>query len=119
MDITPAIAADRHFIDGYGPGLLRVKGIAHATPLLVFPGRVLEWKAELRPEAFAPVFEAKPDVLLLGVGATFSALPPPALRQAFKEAHIVLEAMETGAACRTYNVLLSEGRSIAAALVPI
>ena len=57
------------------------------------------------------------ELLLLGCGRRM-APPPSGLRQALRQAGIVLEVMDTGAACRTYNVLLSEERRVAAALLP-
>jgi len=57
------------------------------------------------------------DVLLLGLGARVRPIPPE-VRSALKQAGIVIEAMDTGAACRTYSVLLAEDRRVAAALLP-
>jgi uncharacterized protein len=58
------------------------------------------------------------ELLLFGQGPRM-LLVPPALRQGLREAGIVLEPMDTGAACRTYNVLMAEGRLVAAALIPV
>ena len=76
--------------------------------------------ALLAPDDFSLVFEAGGDLnfLLLGCGAE-PALPPEALHMAFAEAGIGLEPMDTGAACRTYNVLLAEGRPVGAALIAV
>ena len=69
---------------------------------------------------FAPIIKTDPPVLLiiLGCGRAM-ALPPPALRKALKEHGIVVEPMDTGAACRTFNVLAGEDRRVAAALLPV
>jgi len=56
------------------------------------------------------------DLLLLGCGARM-AMVPAALRQQLRDAGVVIEAMDTGAACRTYNVLMADGRRVAAALI--
>ena len=65
------------------------------------------------------MFSAEPpiEILLIGSGAAFE-LAPPALRQALGARSIALECMDTGAACRTYNVLMAEDRRVAAALIP-
>jgi uncharacterized protein len=66
----------------------------------------------------APVIEhGGVQILLLGLGRSASAVPA-ALRTALRAAGIALEAMDTGAACRTYNVLVAEDRRVAAALIP-
>jgi uncharacterized protein len=121
MDITPALAGEVCFVEGYGEGFLRVRGQVHEGALLVFPNRVVPWQPpsyeNLTASDFAAVFAEAPEVLLLGVGNALNALPPAPLRQAFSTAKIVLEAMTTGAACRTYNVLLSEGRRVGLAVL--
>jgi uncharacterized protein len=70
--------------------------------------------------SLAPALDAKDAISLfiLGTG-TSPRLPAPEVRDAFAQAGIALEAMDTGAACRTYNVLLAEGRPIAAALIAV
>jgi len=69
-------------------------------------------------ETLAPVIEhGRVEILLLGLGRSTSAVPA-ALRTALRTAGIALEAMDTGAACRTYNVLVAEDRRVAAALIP-
>jgi uncharacterized protein len=69
-------------------------------------------------ETLAPVIEhGGVEILLLGLGRSTSAVPA-ALRIALRTAGIALEAMDTGAACRTYNVLVAEDRRVAAALIP-
>jgi uncharacterized protein len=77
--------------------------------------------AEVTRETLAPVFaagRAEVELLLLGVGAT-NALPPRALREGLLAAGIGLEFMDTPAAARLYNVLTSEGRRLAAALIAV
>ncbi len=122
MEITPLIPGDRQVIDGYGPGLFRVTGQVYHTSILVFPDRTLEWPVRtmnaLTLEAFAEVMANTPpvEVLLLGVGAR-NQLIPEALRAGLRDAGIVLDAMDSGAACRTYNILMAEDRRVAAALI--
>ena len=111
-------------IDGYGPGLFRVAGESFAGSVLVFPERTVAWRVadfdSLTIDDLAPVVGARPPVelLLLGCGKE-TKFPPPALRAALREAGISLEPMDTGAACRTFNVLLAEERRVAAALIAL
>jgi uncharacterized protein len=124
MDVTPLIPADRQFIDSYGPGVFRVSGTLYEGPLLVFPDRTQVWNAtlfaELTLQNFDFVRSAEPavEILLLGSGPKMGLLPSK-LRHELRDAGIVVDVMESGAACRTYNVLLSEERRVAAALLPI
>jgi uncharacterized protein len=69
-------------------------------------------------DSFAPLRDLKVDVCLLGCGARMERLPK-ALRDALKEQGLNVEPMDTGSACRTYNMLIAEGRKIAAALIPV
>ncbi|CAO3421000.1 Mth938-like domain-containing protein [Azospirillum doebereinerae] len=123
-DITPMIPSDRQVIDGYGKGQFCVSGQWRVGAVIVLPDRTLPWSAtevaSLTDADFAPVREATPKVelLLLGTGPTMK-LVPKALRQELRAAGIVVEFMDSGAACRTYNVLLAEGRRVAAALLPV
>ena len=124
MDVTPLIPADRQVIDGYGPGQFCVRGVWRAGAQLVFPGEALDWAvdgfASLTLESFAPVLEAEPKVgiLLLGCGAK-NQLVPRAIREPLRQRGVIVEGMDSGAACRTYNILLAEGRPVAAALIPV
>ena len=122
MDITPLVAAGRQLIERYAPGGFRVSGVIYQGPVLVFPDRTVPWSARTPDavswESLVPVVEhGDIRILLLGLGRTMNPLPAP-LRRALRAAGIVLESMDTGAACRTYNVLVAEGRQVAAALIP-
>ena len=124
MDITPAVAADRQLIHGYGDHGFTITGLRHEGSVLVFPSRTQAWPvtsmAELSLEALAPILaaEPRPAVLLLGCGKGMSVVPRE-IKTALRDAGIVVEPMDTGAACRTYNVLLTEGRDVAAALIAV
>ena len=120
MDITPAVASDRQLIGGYGDNGFTISGVRHEGSVIVFPARTLAWNAELTADGFEAVLSAerKPEILLIGGGQGMALLSRD-LRAAFRAAGIVAEAMNTGAACRTYNVLLTEGREVAAALVAV
>lgn len=124
MDITPAVPAGSQVIDSYGPGLFRIGGVLHRNSVLVLPERTLPWAAmhfgEIDLAGLSPLLTGTPpvDVLLLGCGASMR-LPSRELRQSLRDSGVVLEPMDTGAACRTFNVLLSEGRRAAAALIAL
>lgn len=116
MDITPLISADAQVIQSYSPGMFRIAGRLYEGPVLVFPDHVEPWQAA----DFAPLITraADLDVVLYGCGAKVEC-NVPALKVDLKARGLLVDIMDTGAACRTYNVLLSEGRRVAAALVPV
>ncbi len=111
-------------IDRYGNGGFRVGGEAFSGSILVLSdGSVMSWSADvsaLTPESFAQVLALSPppEILLIGCGPRAVFVPPP-LRQRLREAGIVVDAMNTGAACRTFNVLIAEERRVAAALIAV
>ena len=122
MDLTPVATAGRQIIERYAASGFRVSGVIYHGPVLVFPDLTVAWEAASVPdltwETLAPVIEhGGVEILVLGLGRSTSAVPA-ALRTALRAAGIALEAMDTGAACRTYNVLVAEGRQVAAALIP-
>ena len=126
MDLTPLIPSGRQIVESYGEGRFRVTGQVYESPILVFPERTLTWPvirfADASLENLVPVLaagrEGNVELLLFGQGPQMQ-LVPPALRHGLRAAGVVLEPMDTGAACRTYNVLMAEGRRIAAALIPV
>lgn len=125
MDITPLIPEGRQIIQGYGGYGFKVSGVTYTGAIVVMPVETRNWNA---PDAFTKLSEsdfatlegeaAEIDVLLLGTGARGEFFPPR-LRAALKNKGLVVETMDTGAACRTYNVLMAEGRRVAAALMPL
>jgi uncharacterized protein len=107
-------------IVGCADGEIRLRGASYTASLIVTrDGIVDDWRPppleQLAIEDFAPLFGQPPDVLLLGTGRR-QRMPPPALFAAFAARGIGLEAMDNRAACRTYNLLLSEFRNVAVAL---
>jgi uncharacterized protein len=126
MDVTPLIPAGRQIVESYGDGRFRVSGSVFEGSILVLTDRTVAWPvtdvAAMTFEDLAAVAEAARarmiDLLLVGCGARMAPLPP-ALRRSFRGLGVVLEPMDTGAACRTYNVLMAEGRRVAAALIAI
>ncbi len=121
MDVTPLVARDRQVIERYGASGFQVSGVAHSGAILVLPQATHPWPiaalAEATPASLAPAVEAAVHILLLGCGKHIAPVPQ-ALREELRAHGIVIEAMDTGAACRTYNVLLAEDRRVAAALLP-
>lgn len=104
-------------IDGYGPGFFRIAGAAHSGPLLVLPGDYGAWAG--LPDVHPFVAAADDiDVLFIGTGAEIGPIPAD-VRGRLEAAGIGVEVMATPSACRTYNVLLSEGRRVGAALMPV
>jgi len=124
MDLTPWVPRDRQLIDRCLPGGFQVRGVAWVGALLVFPDYAESWTAppleQLALAHLQPVLDAvpRPDVLLLGCGPKGCRLPR-LLRDGLRGAGIGVEAMDTSAACRTYNVLAAEGRRVVAALLPL
>jgi uncharacterized protein len=126
MDLTPHIPADRQVIESYGRGGFRVSGINHAGAVIVFPETTVAWAPvsvlEITAESLAAVSaragtEQAVEILLIGCGARMVPLPQ-GLRAALRANGVAIEPMDTGAACRTYDVLMAEGRRVAAALLP-
>ena len=113
--------AGRNTFTGYGEGYVEVNRQRHAASLVVSADRVItDWPAkaidDLTADHFAAVMALAPEILLLGTGSRF-AFPPPSLLAPLRQAGIGVEVMDTPAACRTYNILLGEGRNVVAALV--
>ena len=108
-------------IDSYGGGGFRIAGAFHEGDLILLGPDPIHWdRGDLAPEAFRAVIDAaeRLDVLLVGMGAEIAPLPA-LTKSALEDAGVGVEVMATSAACRTYNVLLAEGRRVAAALLPV
>ncbi|MFH6782412.1 MULTISPECIES: Mth938-like domain-containing protein [Methylobacterium] len=114
----------RYPIDAYGGGGFRFAEMSHRGSILVLPSGVRAWDVTapdgITPETLSPLLaEASAvDLLLLGTGADI-VFVPDALRHHLKAAGIGLDVMQTGAAARTYNILMAENRKVAAALVAV
>ena len=122
MDITQLIPAGRQVIERYGNGGFRVTSVVWTGNILITPTTTLSWSATdaaaFTMESLAALLGSGAEVLLIGGGRS-TPFVPPALRAELKAAGLVAEPMDTGAACRTYNILLSEGRAVAAALIAV
>ena len=124
MDITPLIKEGQQIIQSYSAGSFKVNGTSYQRSIIVFTDQTIEWgfsgvARELQVEDFAPVIDQVNhlDVVLLGTGARMEFVSST-LKSALREKNITLDHMDTGAACRTYNVLMAEGRRVAAMLLP-
>ena len=120
MESTPTPAGGRPLIERYGAGGFRISGVIYAGPVLVFPDRTVAWEAATPTlEGLAPlVAQGGIELVLVGLGRR-GAPVALGLRAALKTYGIGIEAMDTGAACRTFNLLLAEDRLVAAALLPL
>jgi uncharacterized protein len=124
MNLAPARYPGRAAIDAYGNGGFRFAGISHKGSLLCLPSGIQAWgptsATELDVGAFATVLAEgeELELVILGTGRRLE-IPNADVRRAFAAAGVGLEAMDTGAACRTYNVLLAENRRVGAALIAV
>lgn len=127
MDVTPLVPTGRQIIQGYGDGGFRISGTRHEGSVLLFPTRTLAWGVTSHGDVAGDLdailaaidgADMPVELLLIGTGKTMELLPA-AFRRTLRERGVAVDAMDTGAACRTYNVLLTEERRIAAALIAI
>ena len=117
MRLTEITSGSALAIEGYGPGFFRVGTHVLRGSCLVTPWDAGVWGGF--DDTAAPLsLIGKIDVLLLGTGAEIAPVPRN-FRQAIESAGIGVEPMNSPAACRTYNVLLGEGRRVAACLLPV
>ncbi len=111
-------------LEAYGKGGFRFADMSHKGSLLILRSGIYSWDYtsfnQVDAGAFASLFKEaeQTEFLVFGTGEQ-QVFPSLALRQAFIEANLGLEVMDTGAAARTYNILQAEGRSIAAALIAV
>jgi len=124
IEIREAHFPGRPPIDAYGAGGFRFADMSHRGSILCLPSGVHGWDAtdadDITAETLARVFAEADgiEVLLVGMGDEFRRVPPD-LQAALREQGIVTDAMSTGSAVRTYNVLLAEDRAVAAALIAV
>ena len=104
-------------IEGYGADFFRLGGVAHKAPVVFVPGQAVSWGGYDDTETLLPL-KGQVDVLFVGTGADIAHVPAD-FRARLEAEGIGVEAMASPAACRTYNVLLSEGRRVGVALLPV
>lgn len=124
MDVTPLVKEGSKIIQSYADGRFRISGEVFGHAVLVMHNSLQNWDAsapvrDLSAEDFEPLIAMQDefDVVLMGTGARMSFLQP-ALKRDLKARGLHVEVMDSGAACRTYNVLMAEGRRVVAALLP-
>ena len=113
--------AEGNMFTGHGADYVRLGVVEYRDNVLVTPERVVTgWTAggfdTLTEADFAALTELKPEVVLLGTGASLR-FPHPRLTRALTDAGIGVEVMDTPAACRTFNILAAEGRRVVAAVI--
>lgn len=105
---------------GYGPGHVEINKVRHEVSLVVGADRLLfDWPSrweELAAAHFEFLLTLQPEIILLGSGPK-QRFPQPGLTRALRDARVGLESMGTPAACRTYNILVNEGRKVIAAVL--
>jgi uncharacterized protein len=120
VKLHASVAGSLNVITSYGDGFVAVNGVRHEANLLVLPEQVMPWNApsfEDLDEAHFTALAAMPlEVVLLGTGAKLR-FPHPRITRALTDARVGVEVMDLGAACRTFNVLVAEGRKVAGALL--
>jgi uncharacterized protein len=111
-------------IEAYGNGGFRFAGLSHRGSLLCLPDGIWAWPgsspAELSETALKPLFTHAGDIdfVLIGSGRDLWIMPEH-MRERFRALHISADVMPTGAAVRTYNVLLAEGRRVAGLFIAV
>nr|WP_255674183.1 Mth938-like domain-containing protein [Cupriavidus sp. UGS-1] len=108
-------------VTAYGPGYIEINKVRYTTSVLVMPeGEVRPWPVQrfedLAADQFEGLLDHAPEVVLLGTGDRLR-FPHPRLTAALSRRHIGVDAMDMPAACRTYNILMAEGRKVAAVLL--
>ena len=121
MKFALADSTDGYLIRAYSEKELVIGERRFSRSLVLLPDRIIpDWRPEsfqqLMAEDFEPLVELRPDLVLLGTGRR-QAFPSPALYRSLVSSGIGLEIMTTPAACRTYNILVAEGRRVSAALI--
>ncbi|MDR2219137.1 MAG: Mth938-like domain-containing protein [Methylobacillus sp.] len=114
-------AEGRNLITGYGSGWVEINETRHTSSLIVLPNLLqTDWAVpdfeHLTADHIARIAALKPEIALLGTGATHRFVPPR-IASPLLDIGVSLECMNTAALCRTWNILLAEGRHVAAALI--
>jgi len=114
-------SAGQNTFTSYGPGYVSVNTERHDKTLVITRDRIIDdWTPssfdDLKAEHFEQLLALKPEIVLLGTGATLR-FPKPALWRSLVAAGVGLEVMDNTAACRTFNILAAEGRNVAAAIL--
>jgi uncharacterized protein len=124
MSVLEGFLPGRHLIDAYGNGGFRFGDMSHQGSLLILPSGIRAWSAkyvaDINLETFAPVFEEGGELGLLLVGTGLNIAPLSLiLKETLRGKNIAFDVMQSGAAARTYNILLAENRKVSAALLAV
>jgi uncharacterized protein len=108
-------------VRAYAAGLIRIADTDYRSSLILSPERVIQGWAppaaeRMQPSDLQPVWALEPELVVLGTGRV-QRFPPVEVWTTVTRRGVGLEIMDTGAACRTYNILMSEGRRVVAALI--
>lgn len=126
MDVTPLVRKGQQIIQVYAGGVFKVSGVSYPHPIFVTPDKTYLWDVcddlrvggmEFDHYQILNEYKETTDVFLLGTGKVIEFLNP-LLKKVLRQQNIHIEVMDTGAACRTYNVLMAEGRRVGALLLP-
>ena len=117
MRLNEVIFTDALPVEGYGPGYFRLGGQAHNGPLAVLPTGVVNWSGFDDTDVLLAA-NGLIDLLIVGTGPLITQIPAD-FRASFDDAGIGIEFMASPQACRTYNVLLGEGRRVGLAVLPV
>jgi len=114
-------SAEKNIFTGYGQGYVVVNQKRYDNNLIAMPDHIIEdWQVQtfeqLSAEHFELLLSFQPEIVLLGTGTTLR-FPSPLVTKRLIEIKTGVEVMDTNAACRTYNILMAEGRNVAAALI--
>ncbi|OUR78293.1 hypothetical protein A9Q83_07920 [Alphaproteobacteria bacterium 46_93_T64] len=122
QDISGIPEEGQQLVNSYGDGGFRISGVRYEGNVIVLPDQTSAWNIasieDLSIEALAPIINATPavEILLIGCGAVMAFIEDD-IRNALRAKGITIDSMDSGAAVRTYNVLLLEKRRVAAALI--
>lgn len=117
MRLNEVSFTDAKPVEGYGTGFFRIGGEVYRGPVLVGPTGIVGWGGYEDASSLLAL-ASDVDVIFIGTGSEIAHVPQD-LQKALDAVNIGIEVMASPAACRTYNVLLSEGRRIALALIPV
>ena len=123
-DLSSGFVPGRHVITAYGRGGFRFADMSHVGSIIALPSGVHAWSAlapaDITEASLAPLFAAPEGVELLLLGTGVDLVPPsPGLRARLKAIGVSVDPMPSGAAARTYNILLDEQRRVAAAILAV
>lgn len=120
MPLTEDIITSRYRITGYEDDAIIINDIHHSNSLVVSAGFLQEWPVDsvddLNNDNLSLIFNLNPEVVLLGTGK-HQKFPEPKILALFGQKSLGVEVMDNGALCRTFNILIAEGRSVVAGII--